>query len=75
MLRKEIDESNQFPKSMADWKTSKQNEEMRELEANNIALKGSLDTEKSLDHVKLSLDRRRSQVRRLSQQIRGLQES
>ena len=58
MLRKEMDESNQFPKSMADWKTSKQNEEIRELKANNIALKGSLDdTEKKLDDVKLSLDR------------------
>ena len=55
MLRKEIDKSN---KSTTDWRNSEQHEEIRELKANNIALNGSLDdTEKSLDHVKLSLDR------------------
>ena len=56
-----------FPTSMADWKTSEEHEEIRELKANNIALKGSLDdTEKSFDHVKLCLDRSESQVQRLS---------
>ena len=36
------------------------------MKANNIALKGSLnDTEKSLDHVMLSLDHSESQVKRL----------
>ena len=76
MLRREIDELNKFPKSTAYYRNSEQHEEIRELKANNIALKGSSDdTEKSLDHVKLRLDRSGSQVRRLSQQIRGLQES
>ena len=48
MLRREDDESSVFPKPMADWKTSNQYKEIHELEANNIAMKGSLnDTEKS----------------------------
>ena len=48
MLRREDDESSMFPKPMADWKTSNQYKEIHELEANNIAMKGSLnDTEKS----------------------------
>ena len=50
--------------------------EIRELKANNIALKGPLDdTERSIDHAKLSLDRGESQVKRLSQQILELQET
>ena len=76
MLRREIGELNKFFTSATDWRNSEQDEAIRELKANNIALKGSLDdTEKSLDHVKLSLDRGGSQVRRLSKQIRELQES
>ena len=76
MLRRDIDESNMFPKSTTDWKTSEQHEEIRELKANGIALKDSPnDTEKSLDHDTLSLDRSESQVKRLSQQIRQLQET
>ena len=47
-----------FPKLMVDWKTSDQHEEIRELKANNMALKGSFnDTEKAHDQVTLSLDR------------------
>ena len=76
MLRSEIGESNKFFTSGTDWRNSEQHEEIRELKANNIALKGSLDdTEKSLNHVKLSLDRSGFQVRRLSKQIPELQES
>ena len=41
MLRREDDESSMFPKPMADWKTSNQYKEIHELEANNIAMKGS----------------------------------
>ena len=59
-----------FLKSMADWTTSEQCEEIRELKT-NIALQDSLnDTEKSLGRVTLSLDRSESPVKRLSQQIR-----
>ena len=69
MLRREIDESNLFPKSMEDRTTRKQCE-------NSIALQGSLnDTEKSLDQVTLSLDRSESLVKRLTQQIRDLQDT
>ena len=71
MLRREFDESNMFPKSITGWQTSEQYEEIREWTANSIALKGSLnDTEKSLDHGPLSLDRSESKVKRLSQQTR-----
>ena len=56
-----------YTKSKEDWCTSEQYEEIRELQASNIALKDSLDdTEKKLDHVK-SLNRGESQVKRLSQ--------
>ena len=65
-----------IPKSMTDWKTSEEYEEIRELKANNIALKDTLSiTEQSLDHFTLSLDRGESHVKRLSQQIRELQET
>ena len=71
MLRREFDESNMFPKSITGWQTSEQYEDVREWTANSIALKGSLnDTEKSLDHGPLSLDRSESEVKRLSQQTR-----
>ena len=56
LLRREIDESSMFPKSMAEWTTSEQCEEIRELKANNIALQGSVNTEKSLDPATLSPD-------------------
>ena len=49
---------------------------MEEFRANNIALKDSLDdTEKKLDHVKLSLNRSESHVKRLPQQIWELYET
>ena len=48
MLRREDDESSKFQMPMADWKTSNQYKEIHELEANNIALKGSLNDTKSL---------------------------
>ena len=68
MLRSEMDESNKSPKTTEDWKNSEQYEEIRELQANNIALKDSLnDTEKKVDNVKLSLNRNESQVKRLTQ--------
>ena len=58
-----------FPKSMADWKISEQNEEIRALKMNNIALQGSFnDTGKSLDQVTQSLNRSGSLVKRLTQQ-------
>ena len=72
----ELHESNTSPTSTADWRTSEQYEEICELKKNNIALKDSLDdTEKKLDHVKLSVNRSESQVNRLSQQIGELQET
>ena len=50
---------------MADWKTSEQYEEIRELKTNNLALQGSLnDTEESLVRVTLSLDCGESLVKR-----------
>ena len=72
----ELHESNWSPTATADWRTSDQYEEICELKKNNIALKDSLDdTEKKLDHVKLSVNRGESQVNRLSQQIGELQET
>ena len=67
MLRREIDESSLFPKPMADWKTSKLNEEVHELKANSISHRRVLLTRrKSNDHVTLGLDRDESMVKRLS---------
>ena len=60
-----------FPKSLADWKTSELNEEIRDLKMNNIALQGSFnDTVKSLDQVTQSLNRSGSLVKRFTQQHR-----
>ena len=65
-----------FPWSTTDLWNSEQHEEIRELKANHTALKGFPDdTEKSFDHVKLSLDRCESQVKRLSQRYQELQET
>ena len=75
MLRREIDESSMFPKSMVEWRTSEQSEEIRELKANNIALQGSVNTEKSLDPATLSPDPGESLVKLLTQQIRELQDT
>ena len=71
---KKIDESSMLPKSMLDWTPSEQHEEIHELKFTSIALQGSLkETEKSLDQVTLSLDRRECLVKRLTQQNRDLQ--
>ena len=76
MLRRELHESNWSPTATADWRTSEQYEEICELKKHNVVLKDSLDdTEKKLDHVKLSVNRGESQVKRLSQQIEELQET
>ena len=51
-LRREIDETGMLSKSMVDWTTSEQNEEIRALQTNNIALKGSFkETEKAFGKV------------------------
>ena len=58
---------------MADWKTSEEHEEIRELKKNNIAQQDSFnDTDKSLDQVPLSLDRSEPLVKRFTQQVREL---
>ena len=57
MMRREVDDSNMFLKSMADWRTSEQYDEIRELKTKNIALQCSLNnTQKSLDRVTLRVD-------------------
>ena len=57
---------------MVDWTTSKEYEEIRELQTNNIALQGSV---KETENVTLSLDCSESLVERLTQQTRELQET
>ena len=71
MLRRGIDESGKFPKSMSDWKSSEQYEDIRELQTNNIALQdSSTEAETSFGKVTLSPDCSESLVKRLTHHIR-----
>ena len=67
-VRRETDESGKFLKSTVGWTTSEQFEEIRQLQTSLH------QTEESLDQVTLGPDCSESLVKRLSPQIRALQE-
>ena len=76
MLRRTVVESSMFPQSMANWTTSQQYEDIRDLQVNSIALQDSLEeTETELGNVTLSLNCGESLVKGLTKQIRELQDT
>ena len=76
MLREKLAKLGKMSQSKKDSTISEQSEAIHELRMKNISLHGSLNNkQKSLDEATFSLDRSESQVVRLMQQIRDLQET
>ena len=74
VAQKKLKESGKMSQSMKNSTASEQSEVIHELRMKNISLDGSLNgKDKPLDKVTLSMDRSESQVMRLMQQIRVLQ--